>query len=121
LTRPAAEGHNRLVNSARRFLCVGLAFVVLLAGAWARPAAATPAGDGRHASQGCQAAGPPGNHATLEAADVARAVHESASAAVPIRTGSSLKPVSFYGASPSRSAFARPHDPPHLHAFSPLI
>jgi hypothetical protein len=121
LTRPAAEGHNRLVNPTRRFLCAALTIVVLLAGAWALPASATPSADGRHASHGCQAAGTSSSRAALEAADVAPAVHQGVSAAVPIRTGTPVTPASLCGAIQSTPAFARPHDPPHLHAFSLLI
>jgi hypothetical protein len=75
-----------------------------------------------HAAHGCQAAGPGGTDATFEAADVARPVHQTLSApGLSARACTALTPAAHRRSIHSAISFARPHDPPHLHAFSLLI
>jgi hypothetical protein len=75
-----------------------------------------------HAVHGCQAAGPGGADATFEAADVAGPVHQTLSApGMSARAGTALTPAAHRRSIHSALSVARPHDPPHLHAFSLLI
>jgi hypothetical protein len=106
--------------SAKRILGTLLAVAIVAATLVARQA--TPVDRHRNTTHGCQAAGPGGAVATLEAAGVADAVHHSSSApAAAPRTGSIVRPTADGGRLHSALSFPRPHDPQHLHAFSLLI
>jgi hypothetical protein len=108
------------VTAVKRIALSLLALAVLAANLAARqPAPQIRRGQATH---GCQATAPGGNAATVESADVAIAVqHAAAGPGVSTRTSDVTMPAGH--ASPVRTvfSFARPHDPPHLHAFSLLI
>src|SRR5262249_28065056 len=73
-------------------------------------------------AHGCSAGAPTGSSAALEPADaVSAAQHASSAGTAPVRARALALPVHRAPASGPASAFARPHDPPHLHAFSLLI
>jgi hypothetical protein len=75
-----------------------------------------------HAIHGCQAAAPAGKAATIEAAGVAVvAAHHAAGPGISARDGAVPRSASRASAELPVFAFARPHDPPHLHTFSLLI
>jgi hypothetical protein len=74
-----------------------------------------------HSAHGCQAAGPGGAVATFEAADVAGAVHQTSAPGMSSRACTDVTPAAHGRPIHSAFSFARPHDPPHLHAFSLLI
>jgi hypothetical protein len=97
-----------------------LVIAIVAAAAAPRPAVAAKGRD--HAAHGCQAAGPGGDVATFDAADIAAAAHPSA-AAPGLSTGAGTLATPATQGRPIRAAFtfARPHDPAHLHAFSLLI
>jgi hypothetical protein len=108
------------VTAVRRIAFTLLAIAAIAANVATRPAATTSAR--AHATHGCQAAAPGGKAATIEAADVAIAVQHAA-AAQGISTRAGQLPASLPCASAVLPvfAFARPHDPGHLHTFSLLI
>src|SRR5215467_8396975 len=97
-----------------------LAIAAIAANVATRPAATANAR--AHATHGCQAAAPGGTAATIEAADVAIAVqHAAAAQGVSTRTGQLPASLPCASAELPIFAFARPHDPGHLHTFSLLI
>jgi hypothetical protein len=108
------------VTAVRRIALTLLAIAAIAANVATRPAAT--ASTRAHATHGCQAAAPGGKAATIEAADVAIAVQHAA-AAEGISSRTCEVPASMARASAELLvfAFARPHDPRHLHTFSLLI
>jgi hypothetical protein len=109
------------VISSRRIAGAILALAVIVAGVATSRTSALTGGRG-HETHRCQAAAPAGRAATIEAADVGGAVHHAASA--PGISGRSSKlsvPPPDDVPAHDAFAFARPHDPRHLHAFSLLI
>jgi hypothetical protein len=116
----AYADHNRHLTAVRRIVFTLLAIAAIAANVATRPAA--PASVRAHAAHGCQAAAPGGKAATIEAAGVAIAVQHTL-AAQGISTRTRGLPVSLARASAVLPvfAFARPHDPRHLHTFSLLI
>jgi hypothetical protein len=118
---PLADGNTIVcVLPVKRIACALFAIAIVVATLASRQA--THVDRRSHAIHGCQAAGPGGAVATLEAADVAGAVHQTPSApGTSARTGTSVMPAADDRSIHSAFCFARPHDPPHLHAFSLLI
>ena len=93
--------------------------IAVIAATWATRQAVTRASD--HVARGCQAAAPGGKVATIDA-DVATAVQHAASApAISTRAGKALTFTAQACPELSAFAFARPHDPQHLHSFALLI
>jgi hypothetical protein len=108
------------VIPAKRIAGVLLAIAIAVATLSARQAAHV---DRRNDTvHGCQAAGPGGAVATFEAADVAGPVHQTPSTpGMSARAGTDGTPAAHGPSIHSAFSFSRPHDPPHLHAFSLLI
>jgi hypothetical protein len=107
------------VISAKRVACTLLALTIVAAVPLARQAGRV---DHRRQAQGCQAAGAGGPVAALEAADVAGAVQQMSSApGMATHAGFTIEPPANRRSIHSAFTFARPHDPPHLHAFALLI
>jgi len=118
LTPPVNGNTIVCVIPVKRVASVLLAIAIVLATMASRQA--THADRRSHATHGCQAARP-GGGATLEAPDVAGPVHQTFSApGTSARTGTAV-PAADSQSIRSAFCFARPHDPPHLHAFSLLI
>ena len=108
------------VISATRITSTVLAIAIVALAAASRPAVVA-AGHG-HSAHGCQAATPGSRAATIEAADIAGAVHHAASASgISSLTGGLSRPTTRGRPALAVFTFARPHDPRHLHAFSLLI
>jgi hypothetical protein len=110
-----------VVSSSRRVAGAILAIAVIVAAVATSRTSGLTGGRGR-ATHGCQAAAPGGRAATIEAADLAGAVHHAASVAGISSRASKLSTPAAHNATVRNAfVFARPHDPPHLHAFSLLI
>jgi hypothetical protein len=108
------------VTAVKRIVLALVAIAVIAANGASRQVAAESARG--HATHGCQAAAPAGKAATIEAADVAIAVqHAAAAPGISTRTGQIPAPAAHTAPVRAAFAFARPHDPQHLHAFSLLI
>jgi hypothetical protein len=118
---PPADGSTIVdVIPAKRIAGVLLAIAIAVATLASRQA--THVNRRSHAVHGCQAAGPGGAVATFEAADVSGPVHQTPSTpGMSAHAGTAVTPAADGRSIHSAFCFARPHDPPHLHAFSLLI
>jgi hypothetical protein len=108
------------VIPAKRIAYALLAIAVVVATLASRQA--THVDRRSQAAHGCQAAGPGGGVAIFEAADVAGPLQQVHSApGLSALEGTAVTLAAQGRSIHSASAFARPHDPLHLHAFSLLI